>query len=578
MLPILVFMMLSNRFDGLPYGNLIQEDEADLISSIYRTHYDSEYCMRVIKLLVGVYRGVSGAAMLTQRNIFSEVLTSVKKNFTLSTAAFNVIWHEDSVGYNYRYAVEALSFVVGLFPAPGTAGGFATPFSVPVSHCTPAAIRKIADFSHQLHVARTSHALVGIEKIIASEAGAAENPVAARAELRTPEQLVRELISRFHHTVTISTIAEGEKGAVTADLKKLVAQLDRWDSEVIDPSAAPVPWQSGTRKVTVILLGGGGDFPRYTANISWNELRGQLRDRTGNPLVEYAIQKSDGTMSAKILGPSVFEATKAALCAMTAPGAPIQLVVSLIDSKPVDLSGVKSLPDTSTFVQLAQATLAGGPATMSKGDLEKLHSSIKKAFGDRVHIPMHEFKKWLIQNTTIEQAFVDGVYNVFDVDGDGTVDLRELVAGYALLSGSAAPDLDTRLLGIFDAFDVQPKDGFLSEVRQPRAGSESSTARRERKRERAACLCVSVCLLRYTHTRLPSFPSLPPSLFFSYPHSWSSRTCSHSCWATQLLVARWQRSSWRVRTAAMAPLRTESFRAENSSPAFMELAMERSCG
>ena len=50
------------------------------------------------------------------------------------------------------------------------------------------------------------------------------------------------------------------------------------------------------------------------------------------------------------------------------------------------------------------------------------------------------------------------LYKLFDRDSDGSVDLKEVLLGFGLLSGGTP---EARLKAAFDAFDTDPKDGQL---------------------------------------------------------------------------------------------------------------------
>ena len=131
-------------------------------------------------------------------------------------------------------------------------------------------------------------------------------------------------------------------------------------------------------------------------------------------------------------------------------------------------------PKVSVFVKLAQDFYKTQKFELKDSDVKELHKRILTAFHGRAQVAGSEFKAFIqtLDSVGGPGQSADLIYRMFDQDTDGTVDLREILSGFAILAGG---DNTARLELLFDAFDIACVSALFSLSFPPPLSRSSSS-------------------------------------------------------------------------------------------------------
>lgn len=220
-----------------------------------------------------------------------------------------------------RYALYALRFLKTLL------GGNLADLNITernrkiwkiVQSCDAGAIAHLEAFAAVLHGARLRYALVGTERIVTSLAVKEGNQVL----LVTPEKALEELLDRILNAgIECTQMSSAARSAVKLSVDKLRLEQSRRNAVQSDP---PAPALTSAGKLVIEVTNATHPPPsgEVSLAITWNELRGTLRDTYSDPGAEFKVLTSGPPPDEVLIdGPGVFEKWKADAVAKTAPTA-----------------------------------------------------------------------------------------------------------------------------------------------------------------------------------------------------------------------------------------------------------------
>lgn len=185
--------------------------------------------------------------------------------------------------------------------------------------CDARAIAQLETFAAVLHGARLRHALLGTERIVTSRAVAEGNSTL----LKTPELALTELLELVVKAGTeCPEMSSAARSAVKLAVEKLRAEQSRRSAVQSDPSAPVTPAASANTIMINVVDQTKVPSGSVSAEVTWNELRGLLRQTFGDLGAEYTVLTGADPPGDEVLidGPGVFEAQKEKAKAMAIPG------------------------------------------------------------------------------------------------------------------------------------------------------------------------------------------------------------------------------------------------------------------
>jgi hypothetical protein len=188
-----------------------------------------------------------------------------------------------------------------------------------VQSCDARAIAQLETFAAVLHGARLRHALLGTERIVTSRAVAEGNSTL----LKTPELALTELLELVVKAGTeCPEMSSAARSAVKLAVEKLRAEQSRRSAVQSDPSAPVTPAASANTIMINVVDQTKVPSGSVSAEVTWNELRGLLRQTFGDLGAEYTVLTGADPPGDEVLidGPGVFEAQKEKAKAMAIPG------------------------------------------------------------------------------------------------------------------------------------------------------------------------------------------------------------------------------------------------------------------
>ena len=405
--------------------------DTTLAENILQTLEYEEYCFQAIRLLRHcLERGGRAAVQKVAEleSVVEAIVRSLNNNFATVPDAFREIYHQSNKRtYNLAFAKAGLQFLIRLAGksvcrAEGECNDFAWEFGIDE-------IQQIEHFASDLHEARRKHALDTEEAIdaerFAREGGAGSGSSASSGLIfDTPEVLLKQLLGDIKSRQAHKDFDPQDRAAVSTAIKKFLQQQARWEKEQQDPTlkivqATASVWGADNKpRVVDCVVHQNGSMrgkKRCAINVRWNQVRGHLREVSGELTMEIQVRSlttaggggaaagamlpSGETAWVTVDGPRHFEEAKSHAVQHCPPGgeAP-HFEINLFNPARDDLAQLTDLPPKHKFLEMAQKFYqAQGSATGGVGGrgLAQMYEKIKRAFGKKARILEKDFKVFL---------------------------------------------------------------------------------------------------------------------------------------------------------------------------------------